>query len=35
MHHFWNPGEHIGIYATYHKKVMNNSKKFLPRSKKR
>ncbi len=33
MHHFWNPGEHVGTNATYHEKVLNNSKKFLPRSK--
>jgi hypothetical protein len=33
MHYKWNPGEQENGYAIYHKKVLNNSKRFLPRSK--
>jgi len=32
MHYKWNPGEQKNGNATYHKKVLNNSKRFLPRS---
>ncbi len=33
MYYMWNSGLNDGTYAVYHKKVLNNSKKFLPRSK--
>lgn len=33
MYYKWNPGLNDAIYAIYHKKVLNNSRKFLPRSK--
>lgn len=33
MYYKWNPGENENGYAIYHKKVLNNSKRFLPRSK--
>ncbi|OQA64951.1 MAG: hypothetical protein B6D44_16435 [Ignavibacteriales bacterium UTCHB2] len=32
MYYKWNPGEKENSNAVYHKKVLNNSKMFLPRS---